>query len=810
MSIHSKGIEMIGQTISHYKILEKLGEGGMGVVYKAHDTKLERTVALKFLPSKHVIDEADRTRFLQEARAASALSHPNVCHINAIEEADGKQFIDMEYIEGITLREKIKGSRDVATRLRLDDVLSYAVQIGEALEAAHAKDIVHRDVKSENIMVTAEGRIKVMDFGLAKLKGSLKLTRTSSTAGTLAYMAPEQIQGIEIDARSDIFSFGTVVYEMLTGKFPFRGEHEAAMMYSILNEDPIPVTTYRSDLSPAVAHILKRALQKDPSQRYQSVTEMLIDLKQLGGGSQSIERKQDKLHPSILFRPKTLVAGGIILVGLILLFLLLRDSTEHAIPDGRDASRGGQIKHKLAILPFQNLGDDEKMNFLGFALADNIITNLSYLHSIVVRPSSAVARYRSEVASNEQIAQQLDVNVILTGNYLREGDDLHLTAQLVDLTGNTIIWQKPIDVQYKGIMSVQQQITQEIIRGLQLSLTSSEQARVHENVPRDPIAYEIYLRGKALSGTSDLQSLNRSIVFFDQVIEREPGFAPAYADKGFALIYAGIFGGDTSNYRSAEVVLHQALAIDSTLPDALSRLGFLYIQTAQKERAFPLLQRAATIAPNISDIHNNIAYFYRLCGLLEESYEEASLALQLNPGDRRAYAYKMFVEFMRGRYDEAIAIGEEGLMHIPLDLQLLVLEAIANYFAGDIDGLSHYAKLSMDVDPRSAVAHAMNALVLAVKGDRTQTLPILARVREAVKADMEQSFILAMIYAELGLPRETTEWLMIAHERGLDAYPWIMRIRAFDKVQMDSGFQKVVLEIKQRHEAWKAKYGKKL
>ncbi len=289
---------MIGQTIGQYKVLEKLGEGGMGVVYKAHDTKLDRIVALKFLPHHLTIHDEERARFLQEARAASALNHPNVCVIHDLQEYNGEHFIVMEYIEGGTLREKLNSALLGKDHfMPLDIAINYAIQIGEALQEAHAKGIVHRDVKAENIMVTSRGQIKVMDFGLAKLKGSLKITRTSSTVGTLAYMAPEQIQGGEVDARSDIFSFGVVFYEMLTGITPFRGGHEAAMMYSILNEEPQPADQLRPDLSAEILHVVNRSLEKSPDDRYQSVAEMVIDLRRLKRHTTKVTRTVAGIPP---------------------------------------------------------------------------------------------------------------------------------------------------------------------------------------------------------------------------------------------------------------------------------------------------------------------------------------------------------------------------------------------------------------------------------------------------------------------------------------------------------------------------------
>ncbi|OVE78766.1 hypothetical protein BVY01_04480 [bacterium I07] len=277
---------MINKVISHFKILEKLGEGGMGVVYKAHDTKLDRIVALKFLPSHITANETDKARFLQEAKAAAALNHTNVCTIHEIREHEDQQFIVMEYVEGVTLSQKIKSSP-----LELKTVIDYAMQIGEGLKAAHAKGIVHRDIKSSNIMVTETNQIKVMDFGLAKLRGSTKLTKTTSTVGTLAYMSPEHLQNKDIDARTDIFSFGVVLYEMLTSELPFKGDYDSALMYAIVNDDPEPVSKFRSEVSSEFIHIMNRVLEKDPEDRYQSVKEMVIDLRRVKRDSDRVVKK---------------------------------------------------------------------------------------------------------------------------------------------------------------------------------------------------------------------------------------------------------------------------------------------------------------------------------------------------------------------------------------------------------------------------------------------------------------------------------------------------------------------------------------
>jgi len=391
---------MIGQIISHYRIIEKLGEGGMGVVYRAEDTKLKRTVALKFLPKGLEAHEPERARFLQEAQATSALNHPNICAIHSLGEHEGQQFIDMEFVDGVTLRNKIVGAIHESP-LPVNDVITYTIQIGEALQEAHSHGIVHRDVKPENIMVNTKNQVKVMDFGLAKLKGSMKLTRTSSTVGTLAYMAPEQIQGSEVDARGDIFSFGIVLYEMLTGHLPFRGEHEAAMMYSIVNESPEPIQKYRPDLSSELLHILNRALEKDPEERYQTVHDMVIDLRRVKKETSRVSRihttqpvagremetvaepqptpkvSERKILRKVLFW----IGMAVLLIAVVLYFVVFRTHTVELNPD---------MKFRTLQLSFSQIsypGISADGNWIAFPAADaNGKWDIYYMNVVVGEP----------------------------------------------------------------------------------------------------------------------------------------------------------------------------------------------------------------------------------------------------------------------------------------------------------------------------------------------------------------------------------------------------------------------------------------
>jgi serine/threonine protein kinase/TolB-like protein len=428
---------MIGSTISHYKIIEKLGEGGMGVVYKAHDTKLDRPVALKFLPQQITSSNEDKARFLQEARAASAVMHPNVCVIYDIAEHDGQQFIVMEYVDGKTLRQ-------IVPVQKMQTAIDYAIQIGEALQEAHNKRIVHRDVKTDNIMVNTKNQVKVMDFGLAKLKGSLKLTKTSSTVGTLAYMPPEQIEGGEVDARSDIFSFGVVLYEMLTGHLPFRGEHEAAMMYSILNETPQPIQKYLPDVSSEVMHVINRALEKDPEDRYQSMHDIVIDLRRIkretskvsqqfsyltkAGESEDGQQRATEKNPPLRKRTITIalgVASVLLVIGVV--YVLLFDSPPRLAPK------------RIAVAVFENRTGDQALTELSTHITESAAQGLAGIGVVEVVPSDVAIRTWERVSSYsvgadivDAFARELGAKLIVSGSFFKKGDSLQIHARVTD------------------------------------------------------------------------------------------------------------------------------------------------------------------------------------------------------------------------------------------------------------------------------------------------------------------------------------------------------------------------------------------
>jgi tetratricopeptide (TPR) repeat protein len=646
---------MTGQTISHYKILEKLGEGGMGVVYKALDTKLDRLVALKFLPHHVSANEQDKARFVQEARAAAALNHPNICTIFGLEEFDGKLFIEMELVEGVTLRNRIQSAP-----LPVAEAIAYAVQVAEALREAHGNGVVHRDVKADNVMVTSRGVIKVMDFGLAKLKGALRLTRTSGTAGTLAYMSPEQIQGGDVDARSDIFAWGVLLFEMLTGKFPFRGEHEPAMMYSILNEEPQALHAHRNDAPDQVARIITACLQKNPEARYQSIGEALEDL--TSPSSTRVRGRPSRTY-TILGRPvnatNLLVAACAVLVlGALSYWGLQLTGLGSGMPEER----------KLVVLPFTVIGADESKQSFCDGLSETMTSKLTQMEqfhgSFWVVPASEVRRNRTE--SPGEARASYGANLVVTGN-LQVLDGLYrLTLNLVDATNLRQLSSSMLDVNAAALNSLQENSVARVMDMLELQLNQESRRVLQEGQTAVPGAYDLFLQGVGyLQHYVDEGKLDAAISVLRQAVTEDPNYARAYAALAEAYWRTYELRKDTRWAQEAIATCRRGYELNSELPEVNVTMGMIHAGTGQLDDAVEDFRRALKRDATNAAAHAGLGRAFEAKGMMDQAEQIYRQALLLKPNYWGGYNDLGVFYFRRTRYEEAIGQFQEVIRLIP-------------------------------------------------------------------------------------------------------------------------------------------------
>lgn len=521
---------MIGKVISHFKIVEKLGKGGMGIVYKAHDQKLDRAVALKFISSDYTPTENEKDRFLQEAKAAAKLNHPNICSIHSIDNYEGQPFIEMEYIEGETLRERLRSP----SQMPLDTYRKYAAQLTDALAAAHQKGIIHRDIKPENIMVDNHGKIKIMDFGLAKLKGMPSYTNAGSTLGTLTYMSPEQIKGDLLDERSDLFSLGIIFYEMLTGLHPFSAEYQQALIFKILNEDPEALSTYRNDLPVALENIINRCLQKDPQSRYHSADDLKLELR--GEKKGPILKKNQKQSltswrqlPISLNRFATKNFSSIISVGTLILLMVIFWIQPFSIPGTAEETIPGE-RH-IAVLPFNNLNPRDIPPSLNNGILEILTSHITQLEmherGLWVIPSSEIRA--GNITSVKEANQLLGANLAVTGSLQHIGDQLLLTINLVDGTTMRQLRSSTLEMDWSNQMELQDEVVQNLTSMLEIELEPEAVQSITAGGTLASQAYQHYIEGQGYLSRYDESNIDRAIDIFHKSINADSGFVRAYA-----------------------------------------------------------------------------------------------------------------------------------------------------------------------------------------------------------------------------------------------------------------------------------------
>jgi serine/threonine protein kinase/tetratricopeptide (TPR) repeat protein len=767
---------MIGRTISHYTILEKLGEGGMGVVYKAEDTKLRRTVALKFLPPALLAADDDRRRFLHEAQASASLSHPNIATVFEVDESDGEPFIALEYIEGPTLADKVKSGP-----LKLEEALGIAIQISEGLQAAHEKGIVHRDVKCQNIMVTARGQVKILDFGLAKLRGASMVTKAGTTLGTMGYMSPEQLHGEPVDRRTDIWALGVVLYEMIAGRRPFRGDYEDAVAYQITSQQPEPLTALRTGVPMELERIVNKLLQKDRGARYQHLVELLVDLRSIQNGLGTGTLSQQVERPAWFAKRRMVLYGGtaalVVLLGVGGVFLYWFDGRDKTGSDLRagSAQTPHDVKRKpsIAVLPFKNISSDPEQEYFCDGMTEQIITNLSHLQDLNVIARTSIMQFKNSDKPIPEIGTLLGVANVLEGSIRKSGNRIRVTAQLIKADDGFHLWAKDYDRELRDVFSVQDDVARAIVAAMKVSLSDQQSAAIAKRYTDNTEAYQFYLKGRFYWNKRTDADEKRALTLFERAIAIDPTYALAYS--GIADAYSVIgnqgFLPAQEAWPRAKAAATKALELDDQIGEAHASLGYVkWMYDMDWTGAENEFRRAVELNPGYATAHYWYSNYLLVFSRFDVAISEIRRAMELDPLSS-PIAVGLGLTYNHARqYDRAIEAlhnvaeldSSSGTMRLEMGVALLGKRKYPEAIASLQDATAREATAGIS-------ALAMLGYAYGRAGEKERAREILRQITRDSVGRYFKPTACALVCVGLGDYDQAISWLQKAYveERGV-------------------------------------------